>query len=784
MTYILLRRRCFATSGSIGSRFGPSGTAIYVFTSITFLVHSSEGIFDLLDAMVLSRCLLGPSLATLLAAVKLGNGNAYSGQSPMQLSTSVGGHHGLVVDQTLVQVSQVFSTPRTLVEQAPTMIQLGQEITGKTSQENLGQVISLDETGHRMVVSAFLNDYLKVNAGAVYVYEWNSTASEWSPLGQDVYGGNVPDGWFGCSVSLSSDGSRWAAGARQTSTSQPEDSGSVQVFELGPSGQAWVQVGQTLYGSEEFEGFRNVGISGSGEYLGVGAHDHPEGMVNGFKLENDQWQQVGTTKYGPHIGSLFGGDIQGNYDGTRWVVSATRGKVGGSSEFVGFVRVYQWSSGDWVQMGEDAEICGLEFGRFTMFGYAVGISRSGNIVATTSPMGQVSRVYEWSGSAWFQLGEDIPSMGDLVLSDEGNRVAMQDGYQISVFDYDGTTNDWTVKGQTFVYGTAVSMSGDGLRASVGNSGAYIAGPGKVTSFDLLPLGPLPTPPPTPSPTPSPTPAPTAAPTSAPTPAPTAQPSPAPTSAPTAMPTPSPTPRPRQRRRRRLLQRLRHSRRQRPRQPRRQCRRHRLRLRQRRSLPQSLRHPQRQQPTPAPTPSPTVAATGDPHLTNVHGQRFDVLQPGIHTLLQVPRGPIDTERVLVRVDAEAVRMGGMCSDIFFQSLNISGSWVDQQMGGPLEFHVDGSAGGAGSATRSTSWMRVGPVLDLKVVWGHTRSGFKYLNLFARHLSRVTDYPIGGLLGADDHTRVSTPSASCEHKVSLASLSGPVQGDSASSGRSTS
>ncbi|CAK0885316.1 unnamed protein product [Prorocentrum cordatum] len=543
MTYILLRRRCFATSGSIGSRFGPSGTAIYVFTSITFLVHSSEGIFDLLDAMVLSRCLLGPSLATLLAAVKLGNGNAYSGQSPMQLSTSVGGHHGLVVDQTLVQVSQVFSTPRTLVEQAPTMIQLGQEITGKTSQENLGQVISLDETGHRMVVSAFLNDYLKVNAGAVYVYEWNSTASEWSPLGQDVYGGNVPDGWFGCSVSLSSDGSRWAAGARQTSTSQPEDSGSVQVFELGPSGQAWVQVGQTLYGSEEFEGFRNVGISGSGEYLGVGAHDHPEGMVNGFKLENDQWQQVGTTKYGPHIGSLFGGDIQGNYDGTRWVVSATRGKVGGSSEFVGFVRVYQWSSGDWVQMGEDAEICGLEFGRFTMFGYAVGISRSGNIVATTSPMGQVSRVYEWSGSAWFQLGEDIPSMGDLVLSDEGNRVAMQDGYQISVFDYDGTTNDWTVKGQTFVYGTAVSMSGDGLRASVGNSGAYIAGPGKVTSFDLLPLGPLPTPPPTPSPTPSPTPAPTAAPTSAPTPAPTAQPSPAPTSAPTAMPTPSPTPEP-------------------------------------------------------------------------------------------------------------------------------------------------------------------------------------------------------------------------------------------------
>jgi len=162
------------------------------------------------------------------------------------------------------------------------------------------------------------------------------------------------------------------------------------------------------------------------------------------------------------------------------------------------------------------------------------------------------------------------------------------------------------------------------------------------------------------------------------------------------------------------------------------------------------------------------------LVNMHGQRFDIFRAGIHTLLEVPRVLRKAESVMLRVTAEA--RGGACADIYFQALNISGSWVEQREGlersGPLLYLAGASSRTAAS---STSWIRVGPVLDLKVVWGHTSGGIEYLNLFARHLSQVT-LPIGGLLGADDHTYASTPGPTCKHRVALLSFLDSGQGRS--------
>merc|ERR1740121_1213489 len=71
------------------------------------------------------------------------------------------------------------------------------------------------------------------------------------------------------------------------------------------------------------------------------------------------------------------------------------------------------------------------------------------------------------------------------------------------------------------------------------------------------------------------------------------------------------------------------------------------------------------PTPYPTPSPApatgasggpVAATGDPHLQNIRGERFDVMKQGRHVLINIPLG-ISAENALLRVEAEARRLGG-------------------------------------------------------------------------------------------------------------------------------
>jgi len=70
----------------------------------------------------------------------------------------------------------------------------------------------------------------------------------------------------------------------------------------------------------------------------------------------------------------------------------------------------------------------------------------------------------------------------------------------------------------------------------------------------------------------------------------------------------------------------------------------------------------------------VSATGDPHMQNILGQRFDLTQPGKHTLLQIPRVASNDDDLLLRVLADAEHEGGACADVYFKALNITGEWA--------------------------------------------------------------------------------------------------------------
>ncbi|CAK0860064.1 unnamed protein product [Prorocentrum cordatum] len=149
----------------------------------------------------------------------------------------------------------------------------------------------------------------------------------------------------------------------------------------------------------------------------------------------------------------------------------------------------------------------------------------------------------------------------------------------------------------------------------------------------------------------------------------------------------------------------------------------------------------------------VTGKGDPHLVNMLGQRFDLYQPGIHVLLQVPRRakPQDS---LLRVEADARRMGAACADLYFRVLNFTGSLSNQTAG--FQYFADKELG-------SRDWRKFGAV-DLKVVRGSTLSGIAYLNVFARHLGSLA-YPVGGLLGEDDHTAAATAGPECSTGLDL-------------------
>jgi hypothetical protein len=156
---------------------------------------------------------------------------------------------------------------------------------------------------------------------------------------------------------------------------------------------------------------------------------------------------------------------------------------------------------------------------------------------------------------------------------------------------------------------------------------------------------------------------------------------------------------------------------------------------------------------------TAAAVGDPHLQNVFGERFELMRPGKHVLIHLPRGE-RVESVLLRVEAEARRLGGQCTDMYFQEISITGDWVEKK------YHR-GGMGLRFQAQRvhdeTPSWITFGKV-QVKVTHGRTQQGVHYLNFHVKNLGRA-GLVVGGLLGADDHTEAALPSNECIHKISL-------------------
>jgi len=167
-----------------------------------------------------------------------------------------------------------------------------------------------------------------------------------------------------------------------------------------------------------------------------------------------------------------------------------------------------------------------------------------------------------------------------------------------------------------------------------------------------------------------------------------------------------------------------------------------------------------------TVAQTSSATGDPHLVNIHGERFDLMRQGKAVLLNIPRGK-QIEDALLVVEADVGRLGGHCADMYFQRLNITGMWADETHAGGLTFDAQTAR------EARADWAKIGP-LELKVVHGHTEKGFPYLNFFVKHL-HAAGFAVGGLLGEDDHSGIATPEQACQTRVALSRSKAGSDGD---------
>ena len=317
--------------------------------------------------------------------------------------------------------------------------QLGNDIDGETAGDEFGGSVSVSKNGKYMVVGAMYNDGNGSNSGHVRVYEYSS--GSWSQLGSDIDGETAGDR-SGSSTAISDNGTIVAIGAR-LNDGGGSNFGHVRVYEY--SSGSWSQLGSDIDGEaiDDFSG-ESVSLSGDGSVVAISSltndgNGSNSGHVRVYEYSSGSWSQLGSDIDGEAANDQSGKSVSLSSDGTKVAIGAIRNDGNGND--AGHVRVYQYSSGSWSQLGSDID--GEAAGDY--FGAAVSLSDDGTILAvgaiyndgTGTNAGQ-ARIYKYSGSSWSQLGADI------------------DGEAAG--DY---------------FGKAVSLSGDGTKLGIGanrNSG--------------------------------------------------------------------------------------------------------------------------------------------------------------------------------------------------------------------------------------------------------------------------------------------------------------------------
>lgn len=308
-------------------------------------------------------------------------------------------------------------------------MQLGADIEGDAAGDNFGGAVYLSADGTRLAVGASGNDGVTgTNSGHVRVFRWDGVS--WVQLGADIDGESAYDS-FGMVVSLSSDGTRMAAGTLFNS-GNGSHSGHVRVYQW--NGNAWMQLGADIDGEAGDQSAASMSLSSDGVRVAIGApaNDGGKGRVRVYQWNGSAWGLMGAGITGERAGDVSGYAVSLSSDGRRVAIGAPENDGKGSDS--GHARVYQWNGSTWVQLGTDLD--GEAAG--DQCGYAVSLSTDGMRVAISaiandgkgSNSGHV-RVYQWNGSAWIQLGADIDGerSGDfsglsVALSAEGTWVAI------------------------------------------------------------------------------------------------------------------------------------------------------------------------------------------------------------------------------------------------------------------------------------------------------------------------------------------------------------------------
>jgi hypothetical protein len=333
----------------------------------------------------------------------------------------------------------------------------------------------------------------------VRIYSWSGSA--WTQVGNDIDGEYEGDE-SGCSVSLSGDGNTVAIGAADYSY----DRGHVRIYTW--SGSSWTQLGQDIIGESTYdESGYSVSLSGDGNTVAIGApgddgnagfSNDDRGHVRIYNWNGSAWTQVGNDIDGEEGGDESGRSVSLSSDGNTVAIGAHFND--GNGNRTGHTRIYEWDGNLWIQKGQDIDGEPRIGGDECQSGYSVSLSSDGQTVAigaryfdtedNVNGVGQ-AKIYNWSGSAWTQVGNDIDgeaymnaSGWSVSLSDDGNIVAIgapwndgngnseDDRGHVRIYSWSGSYwtqvgNDIDGEAQGDESGISVSLSSDGQTVAIG-----------------------------------------------------------------------------------------------------------------------------------------------------------------------------------------------------------------------------------------------------------------------------------------------------------------------------
>ena len=256
-----------------------------------------------------------------------------------------------------------------------TWTQVGSDIDGDAAGDYSGYSVSLSSDGSILAIGAPYNDGNGTSSGHVRVYQ--NVSGTWTQVGSDIDGEAAND-YSGWSVSLSNDGSIVAIGAI-SNDGNGSNSGHVRVYK-NVSG-TWTKVGSDIDGevANDESGY-SVSLSSDGSIVAIGARYNDgngtsSGHVRVYKNVSGTWTKVGSDIDGEAAYDQSGYSVSLINDGSIVAIAARYNDGGGAD--AGHVRIYQNVSGTWTQVGSDID--GEASNDWS--GFSVSLSSDGSIVA-------------------------------------------------------------------------------------------------------------------------------------------------------------------------------------------------------------------------------------------------------------------------------------------------------------------------------------------------------------------------------------------------------------------